>query len=78
MGKKERIKAGLANFNTYLSGLVNSLIAIIGFTFSTASGIIKCPAWISITSFCSIFLVLAGIYLAQKTMTKLQDELGGL
>ena len=78
MGKKERIKSRLANFNTYLSALVNSLIAIIGFTFSTASGIIKCPAWISITSFCSIFLVLAGIYLAQKTMTKLQDELGGL
>ena len=78
MGKKERIKARLANFNTYLSGLVNSLIAIIGFTFSTASGIIKCPAWISITSFCSIFLVLAGIYLLQRKMTKLQDELGGL
>lgn len=78
MGKKEKIKARLSNYNTYLSGLVNSLIAIIGFTFSTASGIIKCPAWVSITSFCSIFLVLAGIYLAQKVMTKLQDELGGL
>nr|WP_321431403.1 hypothetical protein [uncultured Campylobacter sp.] len=51
MGKKEKIKARLSNYNTYLSGLVNSLIALIGFTFSSVSELIKTPFWISIWAF---------------------------
>nr|WP_321313828.1 hypothetical protein [uncultured Campylobacter sp.] len=51
---------------------------MIGFTFSSVSELIKTPFWISIMGFCGIFIVAFSIYLLQRKMTKLQDELGGL
>ena len=78
MSRKEKIKENLGNYNIYLAGLVNLLIALIGFTFSTVSELIKTPFWISIMGFCGIFIVAFSIYLLQRKMTKLQDELGGL
>ena len=78
MSRIEKIKENLGNYNIYLAGLVNSLIALIGFTFSSVSELIKTPFWISIMGFCGIFIVASSIYLLQRKMTKLQDELGGL
>ena len=56
MSRKEKIKENLGNYNIYLAGLVNSLIALIGFTFSSVSELIKTPFWISIMGF-AVFLL---------------------
>ena len=46
MSKKDTINQRLNTFNNYLSALLTTIIALCGFTFSSAGGIINSPKWV--------------------------------
>lgn len=78
MSKKDTINQRLNTFNNYLSALLTTIIALCGFTFSSAGGIINSPKWLIISSYLVLIICVVALVILQININKNQNELEDL
>ena len=78
MSKKDKINQRLNNYNQYLGGLITAVIALGGFTFSAAGGVISAPKWLVMGSYIMLIFCVFALVLLQKNINKNLDELEDL
>lgn len=75
MSKKDDLNHELNNLNTYLGATLAAIIAIVGFTFGAAGGVIECESWLVYISAFACVLCFAGLVFLQKMINKARKEI---
>ena len=58
--------------------MLTTFIALCGFAFGAAGGVVSVPLWLIVVSMIGVVLVGAGVVLLHRKIIKLQHELGEL
>lgn len=78
MSKKDDLNHELNNLNTYLGATLAAIIALVGFTFGAAGGVIECDSWlIYLSAFGCVLCFVSLIYL-QKMINRARKEIRSL
>ena len=76
MSKKDRLLDRLKSWHSHSDKAITAFMALAGFTFTSAGGVITAPTWLIVLG--AIIMVLCGFafIFIQKKIARLQKELG--
>lgn len=76
MSKKDRLLDRLKSWHSHSDKAITAFMALAGFTFTSAGGVIVAPTWLIVLG--AIIMVLCGFafIFIQKKIARLQKELG--
>ena len=78
MSKKDEVLNSLSFWQGYHSKALTTFLAICGFAFGAAGGVIPAPLWLMILSIFGALVSGVAVLILHKKIIKLQQELGKL
>ncbi|MCI7237175.1 MAG: hypothetical protein MR513_04165 [Campylobacter sp.] len=78
MSKKEEILNSLSLWQSYQGKMLTTFIALCGFAFGAAGGVVSVPLWLTAVSMIGVVLIGISVILLHRKIIKLQHELGEL
>ena len=76
MSKKEEVLNSLSLWQSYQGKMLTTFIALCGFVFGAAGGVVSVPLWL--VSMIGVVLIGISVILLHRKIIKLQHELGEL
>ena len=78
MSKKEEVLNSLSLWQSYQGKMLTTFIALCGFAFGAAGGVVSVPLWLTAVSMIGVVLIGISVILLHRKIIKLQHELGGV
>ena len=78
MGKKEKLLDTLKAWHSFSDKIINAFMALAGFVFTSAGGLIPSPFWLTLLGTIVMVLCGFGFIFIQKKIKKLQKDLGDM
>ena len=76
MSKKEEVLNSLSLWQSYQGKMLTTFIALCGFAFGAAGGVVSVPLWLTAVSMIGVVLIGISVILLHRKIIKLQHELG--